>query len=704
MAPETVSAAVGADETPEDKPVKKKRGRPPGSTNKKATPKADSKTTPPATKKRGRPKGSGKSKKIMTKKSASTSKSAAASTKTIAAAKRKPGRPKGSTNTTSAASKSTTKTRKTKNGQTIIETSIKNDRCVELRGYQKLNATTVVQLQHGLLLQHMAKGDEDKSSLKFYMGPCDANQYTLQDQAALADVMRLVNRPVDMIVRSALDSDGLKGFLSTNGKRFMFAGAYLHLGPIAHSSPYGKNKSSQVRRRLMNDYVRDLMGLIAKVSGETDWVKIYRDINSAKGYSALESLFYGDHGLIDGILIGHDRIITRRELDKYLQEQNWDVSEIKLFLKEYLNVYKLPTRPLKSVAPESIPNGTLSYYKPIAAEESKPKKRGRPSKKEKYPQTFYHGDKKLSRLPLTIRPNKDTPFPRLFVNRPSTVANGILDDDVIFFQSGFKDETARQIGDALLALEHKKLSTGSSTHIKLLENSPGGSVWSGQELRSLIRSLKTPVDIIVQGMGASCGSWLLCSATGHRFATPNARIMIHEAATQVGKGTPHNHLNEMMDDLDQATIDYISIVADSTGRSFDDVLTDFNYDVWFNPVEALFYGEKGFIDGILVSPEHVITKGDVEKHLRTHFGSKKALEDYVAQKLDDKRDPRRMMSWRPEEHDPTDPFANPLAIIDAVANYKKAQSFNSQGFKGVAPNPKQKGRTIDYFTVIEQDK
>lgn len=668
-APNTTSSidAAASDKTSK-KAAKKKPGRPPKKTTKK------------------------------------TPKSKAKATKQVTQAKRGPGRPKGSTKALATKTSSTRKTSKAKKGLPVIETSIKNDRCVELRGYQKLNATTVVQIQHGLLMQHMAKGDEDPSSLKFYMGPCDANQYTLQDQAALADVMRLVNRPVDMIIRSALDCDGLKAFLSTPGKRFMFAGAYLHLGPIAHSSPYGKNKSSQVRRRLMNDYVRDLMGMISKVSGETDWVKIYADINSAKGYSAMESLFYGESGLIDGILVGHDKIITRLDLDKYLKAQNWDLAEIQQFLKDYLNVYKLPTRTLKSVSPNSIPNGTLSYYRSVKGDEKKAKKRGRPGKKDLHPQTFFYGEKKLPRLPLTIRPNKEKPFPRLFVDEPSKVAKGILDDDVIFFQSGFRDETARQIGDALLALEHKKLSTGSNTHIKLLENSPGGSVWSGQELRSLIRSLKTPVDIIVQGMGASCGSWLLCSATGNRFATPNARIMIHEAATQVGKGTPHNHLNEMMDDLDQATIDYISIVADATGRSFDDVLTDFNYDVWFNPVEALFYGSNGFIDGILVGPEHVITRADVEKHLRKHFGSKKAMEAYIAQKLDEKRDPRRMMSWRPEEHDPADPFANPLAIIDAVATYQKGQGFTQQGFKNVLPSPRQKDRTIDYFTVIDIDK
>lgn len=611
--------------------------------------------------------------------------------------------------TLSSAKKSatvTTKKKPVKKALKIIETSIKNDRCVELRGYQKLNATTVVQLQHGLLLQHMAKGQDDPSSLKFYMGPSDANQYTLQDQAALADTLRLADRPVDMIIRSALDSDGMKALLSTRGKRFMFAGAYLHLGPIEHSSPYGKNKASQVRRRLMNDYVRDLMGLISKVSGKTNWVDIYKDINSAKGFSALESLYYGPNGLIDGILMGHDQVITRKEMDAFFKDKKWTRKKIDLFLKDYLNVYQFPTKSLKSVSPESVPKGTLSYYKPVNRDEQgdeKPKRKSK-SKTATPPQQFYYGDKKLSQLPLTIRPNKEKPFSRLFVNSPTKVANGILDDDVIFFQSGFMDDTARQIGDALLALEHKKLSLGSKSHIKLLENSPGGSVWSGQELRSLLKSLKTPVDIIVQGMGASCGSWLLCSATGQRFATPNARIMIHEAATAVGKGTPHNHLNEMMDDLDQATIDYIAIVAESTGRSFDDVLTDFNYDVWFNPVEALFYGKNGFIDGILISPTHVLTKADVEKYLRQQLGSKKAVDEYVAQKLDEKRDPRRMMSWRPEEHNPADPFANPLAVIDAVATYTKSQQLDQQGFKASLPNVRQGNRSIDYFTVINSDK
>ncbi len=585
----------------------------------------------------------------------------------------------------------------------VVQHSIHNDRGVELRGYHDLNAYTVVQVQQSLMVQRLAKYKDD-SSVKLYLGPADANRYRLQDQAALADTMVMVPGAVDTIVRSALDVDCLKAFLSATGKRFMTAGAELYLGVIGHKSPYDKNRAQQVRRKLFNDYARELMLLVHNVSGETDLNKIYDDLLCARGLSALEALYYGKNGLIDGILIDDNRVITRGLLEKHVENTKLKGKLLTQYLRQYINIYQVPTEPVGKQFKGSVASGTTSFYVPMVPPKKTDTKAKKANKTEKHPQTrFYRGKDPIERMPLMLRPHKEKPGRRLFIAPMAGSSSSILEEDTVFFQDGFIDETAQQIGDALRALDHKKSRLKDDTHIKLIVNSPGGSVWSGQELRSLLKTLHTPVDIISTGMAASCGSWLLSSATGYRFVTPQARIMIHEAATQLRSETPHNHYNEMHDDLDQSTQNYVAIVADATGRPFAEVLEDFDLDVWFNPLEALFYGPKGLIDGVIVGPNAVITRADAEAYLKKTYknvSTKEKLHTYVQAQWAKKRDPRQMMAWQPNEHDLDDPFSNATEILYQLQHQPKAKlDFVGQGFKQVLSR-KRAHRSVDYYTVV----
>jgi ATP-dependent Clp protease protease subunit len=606
-----------------------------------------------------------------------------------------------------AAKKTSKKTAKKSLASPVIQLSIFNDRAVEMRGYHKLNAYTVVQIQQALVMQRLAKdGDgEPDSSIKLILGPSDANRYRFQDQAALADSMVMIRGEVDTIVTSALDVDSLKAFLSATGQRYMAAGAELYMGVLNHSIPYDKNRSQQVRRKLFNDYARDLILLVQEVSGEDNLEKIYRDLLSARGLSALEALYYGKQGLINGVIIGQNQIITRDKLDAFIKKEKLSGEKLANFLRYYINVYQVPTVTLDKAYPQSLASGKTSFYKSMVREDAPAKGKKSKTKALAQPQ-FHRGEKPIESMPLVIRPHKDKPARRLLVRQLPKTAQSFLEEDALFFQDGFKDETAQQIGDALRALDHKKAKLGDKTPIKLIVNSPGGSVWSGQELRSLIKTMVTPVDIITMGMAASCGSWLLSSATGARLATPQSRIMIHEAATQVTEKTPHDHYNEVHDDLDQSTQNYVAIVAEATGRPFAEVLKDFDLDVWFNPLEALFYGPKGLIDGIVVGPNQVLTKADVTPALEKAVGGKKAFETYLAKQFAMKRSPREMMKWRPADHDMDDPFSNALQWIHYFTKQKHTQvdvgKALGQAVLSPKPTARNKGgvRTIDYYTVV----
>src|SRR5208283_5373039 len=65
--------------------------------------------------------------------------------------------------------------------------------------------------------------------------------------------------------------------------------------------------------------------------------------------------------------------------------------------------------------------------------------------------------------------------------------------------------------------------------ILLIINSPGGSVDSGFAIWDQLKMISAPVTTLVTGLAASMGSVLsLCAAPKRRFATPNARIMMHQ--------------------------------------------------------------------------------------------------------------------------------------------------------------------------------
>jgi ATP-dependent Clp protease, protease subunit len=598
-----------------------------------------------------------------------------------------------------------------------IDTTWKNDRAVEVRSSVAINAVTVAQIQRALLLQRYAKNTRT-STLKFYIGPSESNKYRYQDQAALADALLLISHPVDVLCKAALSVDALKGFLSATGKRYMFAGATINMGVVTTTAPYAKNKDSQVRRQLFNDYINDLIELITLKTGETDRSKIYAHLVSAKTDSALEALYYGEHGLVEGILMGPDQVITRKDLNAFYRKQKMKPGDIAAFNRDYMNVYQVPTSPLKLFAPSSLPDdGTQSLYKSLKKPEPDKKpaedaSKNTPKNNAPLPTnrlaTFYFGEKKLDELPYLMKASKDKSSRRIMIENPPITATGILDDDVIFFNDGFADETAEQIAEALVALDHKKqaLPPAQRSHIKIIENSPGGSVHFGQELRSLIKSLLTPVDVIVMGMGASCGSWLLCSATGNRFATPHSRIMFHEAATSISNQVPANHYNEITDGLDQATLDYISVVSTAVGRPFNEVLKDFDRDVWLNPLEAMMYGDKGFIDGILVSADTIITRQDVEVYLKEVLGSMSKMKAYIKEKIEEKRDPRLGMVWQPDRTgQKTDPFETPLQSIQLIAQRSAKPLAALKQFSGSSPWVSELDRSIDFFNVvIEEEK
>src|SRR5690625_6196959 len=94
--------------------------------------------------------------------------------------------------------------------------------------------------------------------------------------------------------------------------------------------------------------------------------------------------------------------------------------------------------------------------------------------------------------------------------------------------------------------------------IFLYINSPGGSVTAGMAIYDRMKLIPNDVVTVAMGLAASMGQFLLSSGTpGKRYATPHARILMHQPSGGIG-GTESDiriqaqlimHMKQVMSEL-----------------------------------------------------------------------------------------------------------------------------------------------------------
>jgi ATP-dependent Clp protease protease subunit len=109
--------------------------------------------------------------------------------------------------------------------------------------------------------------------------------------------------------------------------------------------------------------------------------------------------------------------------------------------------------------------------------------------------------------------------------RAFDIYSRLLKERIIFLTGAVYDEVSSLICAQLLFLE----SDNPSKDISFYINSPGGVVSAGLAIYDTMQYIRSPVSTLCIGQAASMGSLLLCAgAAGKRFATPNARVMVHQ--------------------------------------------------------------------------------------------------------------------------------------------------------------------------------
>jgi ATP-dependent Clp protease, protease subunit len=149
----------------------------------------------------------------------------------------------------------------------------------------------------------------------------------------------------------------------------------------------------------------------------------------------------------------------------------------------------------------------------------------------------------------------------------------------------FDDMTPKQFHEELTGL-------GDVEQIRVMINSPGGDVFAGQAIHSMLTRHPAAVTVFVDGLAASIAS--IVAMAGDTVVMPrNAMMMVHNPwSVEVGDARA---FRKMADTLDGVRDSMIAAYESKTGKPRAEILALLNAETWMTAEQAV---EMGFADEV----------------------------------------------------------------------------------------------------------
>ena len=133
------------------------------------------------------------------------------------------------------------------------------------------------------------------------------------------------------------------------------------------------------------------------------------------------------------------------------------------------------------------------------------------------------------------------------------------------------------------------LSAESHDPIKVVINSPGGHVESGDTIHDMIRFLGPKVKVIGTGWVASSGAHIYLGASKeNRFCLPNTRFLLHQ---------PTGGVRGQASDIEIEAEEIVKmrervnrVIARETGQPYEKIVKDTQRNFWMSAEAAVEYG------------------------------------------------------------------------------------------------------------------
>ncbi len=188
------------------------------------------------------------------------------------------------------------------------------------------------------------------------------------------------------------------------------------------------------------------------------------------------------------------------------------------------------------------------------------------------------------------------------------IYNRLLKERIIFLGSDVRDDNANAIAAQLLLLS----AEDRDADIWLYINSPGGSISAGMAIFDTMNWIPNDVATVAMGMAASMGQFLLSAGTkGKRYATPHARVMMHQPSGGIG-GTATD-IKIQAEQMLYVKTQMAELIAQHTGQSVEQITKDSDRDRWFSAEEAKEYG---FVDHVFTSAGQATEDGSVSSEAK----------------------------------------------------------------------------------------
>ena len=178
--------------------------------------------------------------------------------------------------------------------------------------------------------------------------------------------------------------------------------------------------------------------------------------------------------------------------------------------------------------------------------------------------------------------------------KESNPYNKLFEERIIFLGVQIDDASANDVMAQLLVLE----STDPDRDILIYINSPGGSFTSLMAIYDTMQYVRPEITTVCLGQAASAAAVLLAAGTpGKRLAVPNARILIHQPATEGIYGQVSD-LEIQAAEISRMRKLLEATLAKHSGRTPEQVRLDIERDKILTAPEAKEYG---IIDEIIQS-------------------------------------------------------------------------------------------------------
>src|SRR5664279_3270020 len=176
-----------------------------------------------------------------------------------------------------------------------------------------------------------------------------------------------------------------------------------------------------------------------------------------------------------------------------------------------------------------------------------------------------------------------------------SIFNRLLRERIIWLGDEVRDDNSNVICAQMMLLA----AEDPDKDIYLYINSPGGSITAGMAIYDTMQYIKPDVATFAMGMAASMGQFLLSSgAPGKRYATPHARVMMHQPSGGIAGTATDIRINaELIMHMKRVLSE---LTAAQTGKTLEQITKDADRDRWFTADEAMEYG---FVDKVIKHAE-----------------------------------------------------------------------------------------------------